>query len=73
MLLSGRSCIQMHSSRTSGLPFTSSATSPSVCDMDTVTALPCSHNTKNPLRISGKVGALIPKECNSLHVKSSGW
>lgn len=70
---SGRSYIQMHSSRTSGLLFTSSATSPSVCDMDTVAALPGSHNTENPLRISRKVGALIPKECDSVHVKSSGW
>lgn len=40
--LSARSHIQMHSSGTSGLPFTSSATSPLVCDMDTRTALPYS-------------------------------
>lgn len=47
----------------------------SVCDMDTATAPPSSHNTKkNPLKISGtKVGALIPKECDSVHVKSTRW
>lgn len=44
--LSARSCIQMHSSGTPGLPFTSSATAPLVCDMDTSTALPYSHNTQ---------------------------
>jgi len=43
LLLSG---IQMHSSRTPGLPFTSSAISPSVCDTDTVTAPPSAHNTE---------------------------
>lgn len=47
--LSPRSCIQMHSSGTSGLPFTSSATSPLVCDMDTGPALSCSNNTKTSL------------------------
>lgn len=46
---------------------------PPVCDMDTVTAPPGSHNTENPLRTSSKVGALIPKECDSVHVKSSRW
>lgn len=71
VLLSGRSRIQMHPSGTPGLPFTSIAISPSVCDMDTVTAPPSSHNTENPLRIS--VGALIPEECDSVHVKSSRW
>lgn len=66
--LSARSRIQTHSSGTSGLPFTSSATAPLVCDMDTSTALPCSHNTKkNPFRffffffLNGGVGALLPK------------
>lgn len=60
--------IQTHSSRTSGLPFTSS-----VCDMDAVAAPPCSHSAGNPLTISSKVDALIPKECDSVHVKSSRW
>lgn len=70
VLLSGRSCIQMHSSRTSGLPFTSSA----------IPAIPViwipspPHPALKTLkRISGKVGALIPKECDSVHVKSSRW
>lgn len=60
-LLSGRSCIQMHSSRTSGLPFTSSAIPASVCDMDTGNAPPSSQNTENPLRISGKSCCTYPK------------
>lgn len=73
VLLSGRFCIEVQSSITSSSPFTSSVILLSVCDMDTVTAPPSSHHTENPLRFLGKVGALILRECDSVHVKSSRW
>lgn len=41
--LSARSRIQTHSSGTPGLPFTSSANAPLVCDMDTSPALLSQH------------------------------